>query len=375
MRLAVIRADLPAPILLADLEQVSRRNDPVDAPGQERYIALPTSAAVTAALANASTGVGATITASGAPTSLTIGAGNRVLRLRTTSTASFVAYSIAQATYASTDALIVAINAALAGSGIHAFKAGVAVVLESQTQGVSSYLELDTVANGSTGNTNLNFADGVVRTMPAASAFLTAAGIPGGPVNVSQTALQAVGSGGNSNALKPFYDASDSRATGVANAIAPMFAETEVALESFLVGNLAKFRNAGYDPDRRRSAVPAGAAVSVVADDGSTAFATAHTLPVITTGDLGTPSAGIVTITGTGLGNENGGGTSGNGVVVKFTGTGAVRLEQKAIIHAGGSVLPTAIVIPASLIPGVALTTTFVQVQVRQHVSNKVALV
>jgi hypothetical protein len=126
MSLAVIRADLPAPILLADLEQVSRRNDPVEAPGQEQYLSLPTAAEVAAALADASTGVGATITASAAPTSLTIGSGNRVLRLRTSSTASFVAYSIALATYATTDALIVAINAALAGSGIHAFKAGVA---------------------------------------------------------------------------------------------------------------------------------------------------------------------------------------------------------------------------------------------------------
>jgi hypothetical protein len=375
MRLAVIRADLPAPFLLADLEQVSRRNDPVDAPGQERYIALPTAAEVTTALANASTGVGATVTASAAPTSLTIAAGNKVLRLKTSSAASFVAYTIAEAVYASTDALIVAINTALTGSGIHGFKAGVAIVLESTTHGVSSYLQLDTVANGSTANTNLNFADGVTRTMPAASAFLTAAGIPGGPVNVSQTALQAVGASTNTLALKPFYDASDSRATVVANAIAPIVAETPLVLESFLVGNLAKFRSASYDPDSRRTAVPAGAAVGVVADDGSTAFSTAHTLPVITTGDLGTPSAGIVTITGTGLGNENGGGTLGNGVVVKFTGTAAVRLEQKAIIHAGGSVLPTAIVIPASLIPGVALTTTFVQVQVRQRLSNKVALV
>lgn len=370
MRVAVIRADLPAPIYLADLEQVSRRNDPVDAPGQEGYISIATAAQVASALGNATYGVGATITASAAPTSLTINNTNKVLRLKTSSSASFTAYTFAEATYASTDALIAAINTALAGSGIRAFRAGLAVSLESETHGVNSYLELDTVGNGSTANTNLNLTNGA-RTMPAASAFLTAAGVPGSSVNVSQATLEAVGSGTNSRALEPFYDAGDSRATVVADAIAPIYAETDVALDSFLVGNLARFRSSSYDPDPRRSAVPAGAAVDVVEDDGSTAFETANTLPTIASAGL---SGGIVTITGTGLGNENGGGTGGYGVVVKFTGVGAKRIEQRSIIQAGGRVLPTQIVVPASLIPGVATTTTSVRIQVRQRLSNTVAL-
>jgi hypothetical protein len=371
MRVAVIRADLPAPIFLADLEQVSRRNDPVDAPGQERYIAVPTAAVVEAALGDATTGVGATITATAAPTSLIIGALNKVLRLGTSASASFVAYTIAEATYASTAALVAAINTALTGSGILAFVAGLVVVLESQTHGVNSYLELDTVANGSTANTNLNFADGAIRTMPPASTFLTAAGIPGGPITVSQAVLEAVGATTATRALEPFYDAGLSRATVVADAIAPIFAETDVALDSFLVGMLSEYRSAAYDPDPRRSAVVAGAAVDVVEDDGSTAFETANTLPTITSAVL---SGGIVTITGTGLGHENGNGTLGYGVVVKFTGVGAVRLEQRAIIEAGGSVLPTAIVVPAALIPSVAITTSSVQVQVRQRLSAIVVL-
>lgn len=371
MRVAVIRADLPAPILLADLEQVSRRNDPVDAPGQERYISLPTAVEVEAALADDTLGVGATITASAAPTSLTIGAGNKVLRLKLSSAASFVAYTIAEAAYASTAALVVALNTALTGSGIHAFIAGVAIVLESQTYGVDSYIELDTVVNGSTANTNLNFADGVVRTMPPAATFLTAAGIPGGPISVSQAVLEAVGASTATRALEPFYDAGDSRATTLADTIAPIYAETDVAVDSFLVGMLSEYRSASYDPDPRRSAVVAGAAIDVVEDDGSTAFETANTLPTITSGVL---SGGIVTITGTGLGHENGNGTLGNGVGIKFTGVGAVKLEQRAILEAGGSVLPTAIIVPAALIPDVAITTTSVQVQVRQRLSAIVAL-
>ena len=374
MRVAVIRTDLPGPVRLTDLEQVSRRNDPVDPPGQEGNLSPATVASIEAALGDPSTGVGATITASGAPTSLTIGAGNKVLRLKTSSAASFGVYTIAEAAYASTDALVAAINTALNGSGIRAFKAGLAVVLESRTPGVNSYLQLDTVANGSTANTNLNFADGVTRTMPSAQTFYTAAGLPSGPVTIGQATLEAVGATTNSRALEPFYDAGDARALVVANAVAPIFAETDVALESFLVGNLARYRNASYDPDPRRASVPAGAAVSVLEDDGATAFATANTLPTISGAALGAPSAGAVTISGTGLGNENGGGTAGYGIAVKFTGAGGRKLEQRAIIEAGGSVLPSAIVIPAALIPGVAASTTSVQVQVRHRLSNVVAL-
>lgn len=373
MRVAVIRADLPAPLFLADLEQVSRRNDPVDAPGQERYISLPTAAGLTSAFANSTTGIGATIVGSGAPTSLTIAAGNKVLRLKTSAAASFGAYTLAEAVYASTAALVVALNTALANAGVRAFMAGLVVVLESRTHGVTSYLELDSTGNGSTANTNLNLTAGA-RTVPPVADYLTAAGIPGGPITISQSVLEAVGTGTSTRALEPYYDAADSRAGVVANVIAPLIAETDVAIDSFLVGMLHGYRDANYDPDPRRPSVPLGAAVSVMTDDGSAAFSAVHTLPIITTGDLGTPSAGIVTITGTGLGKENGGGTWGNEVVVKFTGVGAVRLEQKAIIHAGGSVLPAAIVIPASLIPGVAVTTTSVQVQVRQRVSNLVVL-
>src|SRR5690606_10034066 len=218
---------------------------------------------------DAADGVGATITASGAPTSLTIGAGNKVLRLKTSSAASFSVYTLAEAAYASTDALVAAINTALSGSGIRAFRAGVAVVLESNTHGVNSYLQLDTVANGSTANTNLNFADGVTRTLPSAQTYYTAAGLPSGPVTIGQATLEAVGAGTNTRALEPFYDAGDARAQVVANAVAPIYAETDVALESFLVGNIAKYRSSSYDPDPRRASVPVGAAVAVLEDDGA----------------------------------------------------------------------------------------------------------
>lgn len=371
MRVAVIRTDLPGPVRLTDLEQVSRRNVPVDPPGQERSLSPATVASIAAALASPTDGIGAVIVGSGAPTSLTIGAGNKVLRLETAPGAGFGVYTLAEATYASVDALVAAINGALKGSGVRAFVAGEAVALESTTHGVDSYLKLDTVANGSTANTNLNFENGVTRTVPSAETFYAAAGLPAGPITLSQAVLEAVGATTAARALEPFYDAGDPRAQVVANAVAPIFAETDVALESFLVGNIAKYRSPTYDPDPRRGSVPAGAAVAVFEDDGATAFGTANTLPTVADATL---DAGTVTISGTGLGKENGGGTGENGILVKFTGAGTRRLEQKAIVAAGGSVLSTAIVIPASLIPGVAASTTSVQVQVRHRQSNVVAL-
>lgn len=374
MRLAVIREDLSGPLHLSDLEPVSRRNTSVDAPGQEGYLRLPTAALVEAALADETTGVGATLRGSALTFNVTINSGNKVIRLKTSSSASFANYTLAEAAYTTIATLLAAVNTALTGSGVEAFNIGNALVLESTTKGVDSYLQTDTIANGGTANTILGFANGATRTMPAASAFLTAAGIPGGPLDVSQATLEAVGATTNSNALEPFYDAGDDRALGVANAIAPIFAETDVALDSFLVGVLAGYRSDDFNPDPRNPAVDDGAAIEVVENDGSTAFSTGNTLPNITTANLDSPASGDLTITGVNMGHENGGGTLGYGIIVKLTGAVSIRLEQKQIIEGGGSVSNTSIFIPADLIPDATTVTTSAQVLVRQRLSDIVAL-
>jgi hypothetical protein len=157
--------------------------------------------------------------------------------------------------------------------------------------------------------------------------------------------------------------------------VAPQFAETDVAIESFLLGNLAGFRSASFNPDRRNHASVVGAAIYVSEDDGTTDFATAHTLPVLTTADLGTPVAGALTLTGTGLGKESGNTTDPlRSTIVKLTGAVTLKLSQEAIEAAGGSVSDTSIVIPAALLPGATTTTTSAQVQFRQKVSAVVAL-
>lgn len=372
MRVGVIRDDLSAPILLADLEQVSRRNTSVDAPGQVRYLRYATEAIIEATLADPTTGAGATTTGSDISGSLPLtitGSSNDDLRVKTASSAAFVVCTIAAGGYSTIAALVTAINNAFvsAGVSVQAFDGGLDnIVLESTLYGVDSYLETDTIANGSNANSDLGLTDGEVRTMPAASVFQTDIGLPGA-IDVSQATIEAVGATTNTNALEPHFDGGLTRGgVGIQDLVAPAFAETGVANDSFLVGMIAGYADAAFNPDSRNPAVSAGAAVAVLEDDGSTDYATANTVPTITAATLDSPSTGDVTIDGTGLGTESGGGTLNNGVIVKFTGAISVRLAQETIIQAGGSVLPTEIIVPASLIAGATTTTTSVQVQVRQ---------
>jgi hypothetical protein len=159
--------------------------------------------------------------------------------------------------------------------------------------------------------------------------------------------------------------------------LAPRIIETDVAKKSFLYGNLAGYRSASFNPDPRRvPALSSSAAISVVADDGVTAFAVAT--PVITTADKDTPTSGALRITGTGL--------AGYGMyetTVILTGiyngagnaTKTLRLTQAQILNAGGTFTgSTQINIPASILPGIAVTTTFARVQTNDMLSPAVAL-
>ena len=193
----------------------------------------------------------------------------------------------------------------------------------------------------------------------SASALITATVPVGGPVDVSSTTIKAVSG---------LSGASASQVTALQDLLAPKFVETDVAKKSFLFGNLSGYLSANFNPDSRRvPTISNGPAISVVADDGVTAFAVAT--PVITTADKDTPSAGALRITGTGL--------AGYGLyetTVVLTGTGARRVTQAQILAAGGSVTATQIDIPTAAVPGIANTTTFARVQTNDMLSPAVAL-
>jgi len=186
---------------------------------------------------------------------------------------------------------------------------------------------------------------------------------------VSDATLAAVGgAASNANALA-LIPAARGTSTAVADAIAPQFIETPVAIDSFLVGNMADLLSANFTPDSRRvPPLATGPAIEVVEDDGVTPFAA--TLPTITTSTLNSPGAGDVTIAGTGLGDPE-----RNETVIKYTGDVETVISQQVLEAAGGTVSDTQIVVPAALIPGAATTTTSNQVQVRQRVSAVDALV
>jgi hypothetical protein len=372
MRLGVIRGDLPGPIFLSDLEPVSRYNPSVEPRGQERYVSRPTTVGVEAALSDSTTGAGAVHNGSDISGTfpLTINAGNEDLKVRTSATpTAFTTVTIANAAYATLALLVTAVNTALTGTGITCRQNVTAngIALESDTYGVDSFIENDDVAGGSTSNTALGLVDGAVRDMPSAADFITDCLPVAGPLDVSTATVNAVGAGTNANALS-LIPAARGTVTALADAIAPQFIETTVALDCFLVGNMADLLSANFNPDtRRHPPLVNGAAIEVVEDDGSTTFAL--TLPVVTGATLNSPGAGDVTIAGTGLGDPE-----RNETTIKFTGIVSTVISQVVLEAAGGSVADTAIVIPAALIAGATTTTTFVRVQVRQRVSATVAV-
>jgi hypothetical protein len=261
MRIGVIRDDLSAPILAADLEQVSRRNDSVDAPGQVRYLSYPTDAALQQAMDD----------------------------------------------------------------------------------------------NGATGITVAVLRAAVY---PTPTTF-----------DVSEATISALGWVANPDPA--------ATAAAIADVVAPQFAETDVAIESFLVGNISGFRSASFNPDPRNPAVSAGAAVYVTEDDGTTDFATANTVPTVTSADYNSPAANDLTVVGTGLGKESGDATDPlRSTVLNLSGAGVnVSVSQEAIEAAGGTVTDTEIFIPAGsgIIPASTAGLTAV-VKFRQLVSAGVAV-
>lgn len=371
MRVGVIRGDLPGPVLLSDLEPVSRYNPPTEPRGQEIYISRPTTGEVEAVLAGAS-GAGAVLNGgniSGAfPLLITMGLDD-TLRLRTAAASAFVAYVIPAALYADLASLVAAINVGLSGSGITARTnvAGNGVALESSTWGVTSYAESDTVVNGSTANVPLALVDGDVRTMVPAATLITNCLPVGGPLDVSTA---TIGGSGVGTALAALSLIPTARGTvvAVADAIAPRFWESTTAIDSFLVGDIRELLNVNFNPDPRRlPPLVNGPAITAVQDDGVTLMAA--TLPTIALANLDAPGVGDLTITGTGLGSLDRQETA-----VHLAGTVNQTLLQRFIEAAGGSISDTSIVIPAAMIPGATITTTTARVKVRQRVSGITAL-
>lgn len=361
MRVGVIRGDLPGSVKAQDLETVSQFVPTTEPLGQERRIGRPDPTNVATFLGT----LPAAIQSSGAVSfPLTTTNGNHTLRVQLVSAGPFTAVVIPNATYNTMALLLAAVNAALVSATVAANattdSTGTLFVLQSNAKGVSSYIGVDSVGNGSTFNTPTNLGAGASNfTVPSATTVITALLPVGGPLNVS--AAQILTTLGAS----PL-------AANVADLIAPKFIETDVAIKSFQVGNLSKFRASTYTPDPfRLPALAQGAAISVVQDDGVSLFTAA--LTAISGAVHNSPNTGDITITGTNLGV-----TEQDLTAVRVTNptTGVfVKLFQKVIrrtLTGGtqGSVAPTSIVIPASLLNGLGVVGSTVQVHYTSFASN-----
>jgi len=384
MRVGILRGDMPGPVFLADLEPVSQYNPPTEPRGQERYVGRPVIAAVQAAmLANVGAGFAST---GNMAFNVTIAAPNQTLRAKTSSGAAFSVILMPTGVYTTMAAFLTAMNAKLVlyglGMKVSPLNA-LRVVLYSLTFGEGSYIAIDTVGNGSTfnGATAANFgAGGGTFTVPLATAFITATLPVAGPLDVRATTIRTQ--------LGPALDAVQVEA--MASTIAPKFVETDVAVKCYQVGYLADLRSANFTPDpSRMPPLALSAAVTVVQDDGFTAFSASALAPVpnITNAQLGVPAPGWVRISGAGLGNAEFPGT----LTVKFTdylnvGLGQTpvnifKVDQAMIEAAGGVVSLTVIDIPpllgtTRLVPTWAVaTTTKVSVKYTSLASNERALV
>ena len=360
MRIGVIRGDMPGPVTLMDLETVSQYNPPTEPKGQERRIGRPDTTIVGEALDAVPAGLQGSVDLPGAAP-IVINNGNHTLRAKIASADSFTDVTIANASYATAELLVAAINAALVTAGLDAEArlddTDTYLVLQSGETGPGSYIEIDTAGNGSTFNAVAGLTDGADFEVPSVADLITATLPVGGPLDVSDaTLITTLGEG-----------ATAAQRAAVADTIAPHIVDTDVAIKSFQVGMISGFRSASYNPDPNRiPAISDGAAIEVVQDDGVSAFTAP--LTVISAAAADSPDPGDITITGTNLGNPEVPAT-----VVRVTsedGGSYVKLYQEIIEAAGGTISATSIVIPASVLNDLGVAGSTVRVQYTSLASN-----
>jgi len=359
MRVAVIRGDLSKALFLADLELKSLSNPSVEPPaGQSRYLSRPDPNVFTGVLAtNAVPGLRST---GSIGLALTINNGNHTLRTRLTNSGGFTVSVIPNGVYATLAALLAAANPVLLAAGvalqIDPVSPSSRVVLTTVLSGVGNYVENDTIGNGSTFNGAANLPDGASWVINSAATIIAAIDPVGGPVDVSSPTVRAQ--------ISPAL--TDAQVKAVADALAPHLVETDAVKKSFLFGNLAGYLSASFCPDPRRFPTPpaTGAAIVCLNDDGVTSY-NGVAAPVLTNAQTNTPGAGALRLTGTALAPYG-----SYKVRVSLHGTGAIILTDTQILGAGGSLTNTQINIPASLIPGVAASTTTAYVEVNGMLTN-----
>jgi hypothetical protein len=280
MRMGVVRTDLNR-IYLADVENTSQRNFSSQPPGQSRYFSRPTDAQLKPPLTAGGAHLSLLGTVAGA-TKVTNGPSN-VLRIRVAAAAAFSVITITSSAALANATVITDLNTQFAAAGLTTLVARLGnsgtplqVLIENTDSSRSAYMEIDTTANGSNLNTALGFAAGGV-ILNALQAATVRAVVQPSPttIDVSLATIVALSAtpavaGATMTNLTTAQQTAISNA--VADAVAPKLIETGYALLSFDRGIISKLRSASFQPGGTRSGLPAGLAVAVVANDGSTVF-------------------------------------------------------------------------------------------------------
>lgn len=273
MRVGIVRSDI-GKVYLADVENRSQRNFSSQPAGQSRSFGKPTDARLLVLLNSL-----AVLSAKGANTSATVNTtgGNNVLRVRTT-TGSFTVITVTSNAALPKATLAAELNTAFVNAGLKlvatVLTGGDANKIQIDTvapnAGPAGRLELDTAANGSTLNALLSA--GWAASPPA----LTGLSLAALKAAVYPTGTTIDVSSGTITALSTFADmqatAQTALVAAIADEVAPSLVETGPVLLSFAYGQLSKLRSTSFQPGGARVGLPAGVAVAIVTNDGSTPY-------------------------------------------------------------------------------------------------------
>lgn len=264
MRIGCIRSDIGG-IYISDVENTSQRNFSSEPFGQSRNLKKPSSDVLSSVL-----GSFGSVSVLGSNTSASVDtSSNNTLRIRQGS-GSFLSITVPTGASVSKASIATSLTTVMLANGMEAMAAvsgnnQILIYSTGSNKGPSASLEIDTVANGSTLSTAVGFnSSGVTLTGLSVSSLVSAVYPTASTIDVSSATILALSSfstllGSDKTAL----------VNAIADAVAPHFIETELVVQSATSGQLSKLASSGFHPGYGHTGLPAGAAVVLLSDDGS----------------------------------------------------------------------------------------------------------
>jgi len=275
MRIGFTRTDI-GPLYIDDIENRSQRNFSSEPRGQSRYFARATAADLEAVLDQ-----WAILSIRGSDTNATVDTSvNDTLYIRQNATDAWMVMTVTSGAATPKTTIRDDLNGYFQ-SPANPMPFIASIVGTNQLQidtvapnsGPSARIEIHTFAGGSTLNTPVGFPAGGQIETGLAVATLEAAVYPGGTVvDVSAATLNALSTFSLLTVTEQSLIRDGDNENGIADVVAPRLVETGPVLLSFAYGVIEGLRNVNFQPGGTRAGLPAGAAGSVLEDDGVTPF-------------------------------------------------------------------------------------------------------